>query len=211
VDPILNGFLDTSLNSKVKHGYHALAIDEKRAQFPPTLWDEPTGPNQTLEQVWFTGAHSDVGGGEPIDGTETTALSDIALSWMIDKARALGLQFDENVRKLYASPLSPHYALDAFHQSWKFFCGFPKRRTISTKASIANSVAIRCAEEATWRPENLTFQNGSLAGTYQIVNVCSLAQAEAAAAVAKASDSPSAASAGSATQAAGAQSAGKTT
>ena len=185
VDPVAYGFLDTSLNPKIKHGYHALAIDERRAQFPPTLWSGPIAPTQTLEQVWFTGAHSDVGGGEPSDGAGTTALSDITLCWMMDKASALGLQFDPAVQNLYTCPISPEYALDVFHESWKIYCGFPIRRTIDKKASIANSVAIRCSEEASWRPANLSFENGSLASTYQLVSVCN--QPATATATAKAS------------------------
>jgi uncharacterized protein (DUF2235 family) len=167
------GFLDTTLNPKIKNGYHALAIDEKRAQFPPTLWTGNLASYQTLEQVWFTGAHSDVGGGEPSDGAGTTALSDITFSWMLGKASNLGLQFDLDVQNQYSCPLSPEYSLDRFHESWKFFCGFPVRRTIDDSASIANSVAIRCGEDASWRPLNLVFNNGVLASSYKLVNVCS--------------------------------------
>lgn len=173
IDPIAYGFLDTSLNPKIKRAYHALAVDERRAQFPATLWSGPPAPDQTLEQVWFTGAHSDVGGGEPSDGPGMTALSDITLAWMIEKAKAAGLDFDQNVLKQYVYPINPEYALDAFHESWKIFCGFPIRRTIDSCASIANSVVIRCEQEASWRPQNLSFQNGILAGTYEIVAVCS--------------------------------------
>jgi uncharacterized protein (DUF2235 family) len=171
VDPIAYGFLDTNLHPRIKNACHALAIDERRAQFPPTLWKGPAAPGQTLEQVWFTGAHSDVGGGEPDDLPGTTALSDITLSWMMAKAAALGLAFDPAVLAQYTMPLDPELALDKFHESWKILNGFPRRRSIDTTASIANSVAIRCAEEATWRPQNLTFDKGVLAKSYQIVNV----------------------------------------
>jgi len=171
VDPIAYGFLDTSLHPSIKNACQALAMDERRAQFPPTLWQGPAAPGQTLEQVWFTGAHSDVGGGEPDDLPGTTALSDITLGWMMSKANALGLQFDPAVLAQYTMPLDPELALDKFHESWKVFCGFPKRRSIDKNASIANSVAVRCAEESTWRPQNLVFVNGSLASSYQFVGV----------------------------------------
>jgi uncharacterized protein (DUF2235 family) len=171
VDPIAYGFLDTSLSPKIKNGYHALAIDERRAQFPPTLWKGEPGPGQTLEQVWFTGAHSDVGGGEPDDLPGTSELSDITLSWMMGKASDLGLQFDPNVRKLYTCPLDPEYAHAKFHESWKVFCGVPIRRAIDKNALIANSVVLRCEHDSAWRPQNLIFQSGALASAYQIVNV----------------------------------------
>jgi len=171
VDPIAYGFLDTSLHPDIKNACQALAMDERRAQFPPTLWDGPPAPGQTLEQVWFTGAHSDVGGGEPDDLPGTTALSDITLGWMMSKASAQGLQFDPATFAQYTMPLAPELALDTYHDSWKIFCGFPKRRSIDPSSSIANSVVVRCTDETTWRPQNLVFQNGSLASSYQIVSV----------------------------------------
>lgn len=83
-------FHDTELSSRVRAAYQALAIDERRGPFEPTLWrrQEEAG-EQTLEQVWFAGAHSDVGGGYP-----EPELAEIALLWMVDRARACGLEFD---------------------------------------------------------------------------------------------------------------------
>jgi uncharacterized protein (DUF2235 family) len=82
------GFHDTQLSSMVKAAYQALAIDERRQAFTPAIWDPPTDAtgDQTVEQVWFTGSHSDVGGGYP-----DTGLSDLTLGWMAERARAQGL------------------------------------------------------------------------------------------------------------------------
>jgi uncharacterized protein (DUF2235 family) len=171
VEPVVYGFLDTSLNPKVENAYHALAIDEMRMEFPPTLWTSAPAPGQTLEQVWFCGVHSDVGGGEPADGTSSTALSDIPLSWMMDKASALGLQFDNEVRAQYEVPLDTAYAMSKLHTSWSVLKGIPKRRTINKNATLANSVAIRCLNDAAFRPENLQFVNGALATEYQILQI----------------------------------------
>nr|WP_243858643.1 DUF2235 domain-containing protein [Mycobacterium sp. DL440] len=57
-------FHDTTLSSKVGEAYQALAIDERRGPFVPTIWSQSdkAPPEQRLEQVWFAGAHSDVGG-----------------------------------------------------------------------------------------------------------------------------------------------------
>jgi uncharacterized protein (DUF2235 family) len=180
VDPIAYGFLDTSLHPNIKNAYQALAMDERRAQFPPTLWDGPPAPGQTLEQVWFTGAHSDVGGGEPDDLPGTTALSDITLGWMMSKASALGLEFAGEA----VMPLDSALALDTFHESWKVFNGIPIRRKIANNSSIANSVLVRCSSESAWRPENLTFQDktsGILATSYQTVSVVKALEAAASA------------------------------
>lgn len=104
-------FHDTELSGTVKRAYHALAIDERRGPFLPTLWDAKPKPGQILEQVWFAGVHTDVGGGYP-----ETGLSDIALQWMISNAIAAGLAFDDDVIK--AHPLYPDATLPS-HNSKK--------------------------------------------------------------------------------------------
>jgi len=87
-------FHDTTLSRHVRHAYHALAIDERRRAFVPTLWVkqvkdgkvvEPP-PEQTVSQVWFCGVHSDVGG-----GYDDPELSEIPLLWIAGRARDCGL------------------------------------------------------------------------------------------------------------------------
>lgn len=86
-------FHNVQLGKIVKHAYHALSIDEKRNPFEPTLWElqEVAVEDQILEQVWFAGAHEDVGGGLDNDG-----LSNCSIQWMIEKAEACGLEFDRS-------------------------------------------------------------------------------------------------------------------
>ena len=166
VDPVVYGFLDTGLHPNVQNACHALAIDEKRAEFPPTLWTSAPAAGQTIEQVWFCGVHSDIGGGEPDDGPDTTALSDITLSWMMSKASDLGLVIDPAVKKQYTIPLDAKYALDTLHTSWNIGWGFPRVRAIDKIAVLSNSVAIRCQHDTSYRPSNLTFDQGVLAAGY---------------------------------------------
>ncbi|MGB6449706.1 MAG: DUF2235 domain-containing protein, partial [Steroidobacteraceae bacterium] len=101
VSPLLYGFLDTSLSPQIANAYHAVAIDERRQEFPATLWTSAPAPGQTLEQVYFCGVHCDVGGGYPDDAGSGTALSDITFSWLMAKAQALGLVFDAGVLSTY--------------------------------------------------------------------------------------------------------------
>ena len=176
VDPIVYGFLDTSLHPDVLNAYHAVSIDEKRAEFPATLWTSQPAQGQTIEQIWFPGVHSDVGGGEPPDGDETTALSDIPLAWMMKKASALGLQIVDDALKSYRFPLDPKYALDKLHTSWTPLWGFPRARLIDKTAVIANSALIRCQHDTSWRPSNLEFTDGLPASHYQIAEVVTLPQ-----------------------------------
>lgn len=86
-DPVKFEFHDTDLSAAVVHARHAVAMDERRQSFEPTLWID-TPPRQELKQVWFPGVHGDVGGGYWRCG-----LSDGALKWMVDEASALGLAF----------------------------------------------------------------------------------------------------------------------
>lgn len=86
-DPSNYRFHNTALGGNVAHARHALAIDESRRDFRPTLW-QPAKPDQDLVQLWFAGCHSDVGG-----GFADTGLSDGALAWMMDEARRCGLAF----------------------------------------------------------------------------------------------------------------------
>ncbi|MEH6403952.1 MAG: DUF2235 domain-containing protein [Sneathiella sp.] len=73
-------FKDQHLGKDVQRAAQALAIDDERQTFHPLLWDQSTEVDQErISQVWFTGMHSNVGGGYPEDN-----LSAIALSWMID-------------------------------------------------------------------------------------------------------------------------------
>jgi uncharacterized protein (DUF2235 family) len=99
--PVLNwvnkrwSFHDTELSSHVHGAYHALAIDERRGAFKPTLWKKQPGAKQTVEQVWFAGVHCNVGGGL-ID----SSLSDLALLWVVNKAEHHGLAFKDHAFKL---------------------------------------------------------------------------------------------------------------
>jgi uncharacterized protein (DUF2235 family) len=93
-------FHDVELSGRIDFAYQALAIDEKRKPFEPSLWkrDDPSkAPHQVLEQAWFPGVHGDVGGGYSDAG-----LSDASLLWMIDRAQRAGLAFT-NLEGLTAS------------------------------------------------------------------------------------------------------------
>lgn len=93
-------FHDTVLSSKVVHARHAVAIDEFRQSFAPTLWSN-IPKDHDVEQIWFSGVHSDVGG-----GYADTALADLSFAWMMDEAKKHGLQVREGLTKqLKGDPL----------------------------------------------------------------------------------------------------------
>ncbi len=97
------GFLHTGLRIHIEHGYHALAIDEHRGDFTPTLWDvrrsnDPNAvhaaprPISSVEQRWFVGSHANVGGGYASD-----LLAQTPLRWIMKKASLHGLTFRNDV------------------------------------------------------------------------------------------------------------------
>lgn len=93
-------FHDVKLSSFVDNAYQAVAIDEKRPQFTPTLWEQqPHAEHQMMEQTWFAGVHSNVGG-----GYQDAGLSDTTFLWMKDKAEALGLAFDREYIERNVAP-----------------------------------------------------------------------------------------------------------
>jgi uncharacterized protein (DUF2235 family) len=82
-------FHDTGPCNVLQHGCHALAVDEHRHNFVPTFWTGTAPADVEIEQVWFAGAHADVGG-----GYATRGLADIPLVWMAERAQADGLALD---------------------------------------------------------------------------------------------------------------------
>lgn len=79
-------FPDQNLSSRVKKACHAVAIDDERKTFHPVLWNEENEKEKEkdrIEQVWFAGVHSNVGGGYPDD-----TLAHVSLKWMIERLEA---------------------------------------------------------------------------------------------------------------------------
>ncbi len=105
------GFRDTRIGEKVQLGLHAVAIDEMRKPFVPTFWtvrkDRDLPKEQEVEQVWFPGVHSNIGG-----GYDSTGLSDVALAWMIARVQEkTGLRFNEEevLRTVWPCPAATLY------------------------------------------------------------------------------------------------------
>ena len=173
VDEAAYCFLDTGLHPDVKNAYQCLAVDERRAQFPATLWTGAPSAGQAIEQIWFSGCHGDVGGGTLLAGgvDAGTRLCDITMGWMLAKAQSLGLTFDPAVAAQYGM-LPAEYALDAIRETWAPVDGPPHSRPIAPGSEVANSVAVRVQYALTYAPDNLALQDGPLLGDgYSLVNV----------------------------------------
>ena len=89
-----HAFVDNKLHENVQHASQALAIDEKRQTFKPELWNQKDEKDPLrIKQVWFSGVHTNVGGGYPKD-----QLSFISLEWMMKEASNNGLIFRESIQ-----------------------------------------------------------------------------------------------------------------
>ena len=145
-------FYDTKLGPNVRIARHALAIDETRADFEPTLWVPREGLD--LMQTWFAGVHSDVGGGYAPDD-EGRLASDIPLLWMMQQARQAGLALDPHLAdSLHPDPLAP------LHRSRRHIYRLRRRyrRPLHKEGLdllLHASVLARHHRDPEYRPENL--------------------------------------------------------
>lgn len=150
-------FHDTTLSSIVDYAYHALAVDETRVNFVPTIWNQSewvkdVNPGQVLEQQWFPGVHSNVGGGYPDE-----KLSDLALAWMVEKAVATGLAMNSSFlqTQIAPSPTGRYYESNVF----PFSLAGKKIRAVGKKQNghekVDESVYRRMQEVAGYQPVNV--------------------------------------------------------
>lgn len=166
-------FHHTGLRRPIQHGFHAVAIDEHRQKFLPTLWTVRTPPHQStsrmrpiqsVEQRWFIGAHANVGG-----GCYSDLLAQIPLDWMMRKAKQCGLAFRRAVELDGTEPLAE--ISDSYKEFLRgAYCRFvdryyrpigaePAKRPDGDHAnvneSIDSSVFERWRKDPKYRPPNM--------------------------------------------------------
>jgi uncharacterized protein (DUF2235 family) len=172
-------FHNTNPSVLFKHAYQAMAIDEQRGPYKPTLWTKftpdprdsaptpvppPTATPPVIEQRWFVGAHCNVGGGYAND-----RLRDIPLAWIQEKASAAGLAFSQRATPsddAYRGPYTDSYK--AFMMglfrfvSTRFFrpIGAGPRKVAGGTSTPINewidaSVFAKVRSDPTYRPVNL--------------------------------------------------------
>lgn len=145
-------FHDTGLNTNISHAYHAVAIDERRGPFQATLWESARQNDvETVEQVWFCGVHSNVGGGYPDDGLENCALH-----WMAAKAGKHGLDLNgDHLSRFEANPAGELYD----SRTWMYRTSKAKVRDVDwtgyAGAAIHESVLQRLQQVPAYRPKNV--------------------------------------------------------
>jgi uncharacterized protein (DUF2235 family) len=144
--PLVFGSLE--LSPKVDRACHALALDDERQTFHPLLWEEesedpkkreernqPPVRRGRITQVWFSGVHSNVGGGYPED-----QLSYMSLEWILSEAKEHGLALDMGVFRQYADAKSPFARLYDSRQGLGAYYRYGPRQIRSQKDNQGNDI-----------------------------------------------------------------------
>jgi uncharacterized protein (DUF2235 family) len=170
-------FYDNSLNTRVRYARHALAIDETRKDFArvpwatPGDWPDRHGEPEWLQQTWFAGNHSDIGGSYAEDESR---LSDISLEWMVEQATSLPhpIQVDASRLNIFSDPAGmQHSEIESMRESYPWFVPKDWRRVwdeqpreVNVQAPLHPTVYARFALDGVqhyslrqrYRPANLT-------------------------------------------------------
>ncbi|TKZ20519.1 DUF2235 domain-containing protein [Shimia litoralis] len=127
-----HAFHNHHLGETIKHGFHALALDETREVFEPVLWTCPNGWDGKAEQVWFRGSHGDIGGQL---GTfeDARPLANIPLVWMLENAEDCGVPLPDGWRARF--PTNPDAPSVGTWQSWGKMFWFRKPRHVGADRS----------------------------------------------------------------------------
>jgi uncharacterized protein (DUF2235 family) len=145
-------FHDVQLSRQVENAFHALAIDERRRTFSPTLWKIRQDGRQQVKQVWFAGVHSNIGGGYADSG-----LSDVTLMWMKENASRCGLEFDEDYIRQNIKPNPLGEIRDSKTGIFKLFSDY--LRLLMTREDgrerIHDNALQRFEESPDYKPQNL--------------------------------------------------------
>lgn len=159
------GFHNCNLLDTVEHAYQALAIDERRGPFAPALWDK-RGTQQEVQQVWFAGVHSNIGG-----GYRNRGLSDVAFMWLVNRARECGLVMNMEYLSARVTPDPLAKQEDSYSTPYKLLefirvapCVRHIGRCLDVGEMIHESVVrrIQSALQPPYRPGNLLDADGKL-------------------------------------------------
>ncbi|KGO37688.1 protein of unknown function DUF2235 [Penicillium expansum] len=90
-------FHNTKLSKNLDYAFQALAIDERRKTYLPTLWHKTSdAPAKELQQCWFPGVHRNIGGQaeDPPTAGDHEEIGNITFAWMVDNLSGM-LTFEE--------------------------------------------------------------------------------------------------------------------
>lgn len=159
-------FHDTSLTHLVESARHAVALDERRVLFEPSLWNNldangehiglnrgDTSPTRPYQQTWFVGDHGMVGG-----SAKTRALSEITLTWIWEGAAQLGLRLKpgERIPQVRTNPSSPTREIDDTGMLYRLIPALMAWRAGPKRAQdLHDSARMRLVRVSSYRPGSL--------------------------------------------------------
>lgn len=155
-------FPNYALHDRVDRACQALAIDDERATFHPLLWDESRSSRSGVTQVWFSGAHTNVGGGYPKHG-----MSLVALNWMMGEAEAAGLRFIPGLRAAYRDRENVNDKLADSRGGLAFFYRYKPRNIwrACEKHGVIPAVHVSALERVAQQTEGYSPGNVPCSGT----------------------------------------------
>jgi uncharacterized protein (DUF2235 family) len=132
-----HSFHNHEIGPHIRHGFHALALNENREAYAPILWR--TTPDRrspdaqgSVEQVWFRGSHGDIGG--QLGGfTPARPLANIPLLWMLDRLESCGLPLPPGWRARF--PTDPDAPSCGSWQGWSKLFLSRRRRILGRDPS----------------------------------------------------------------------------
>jgi uncharacterized protein (DUF2235 family) len=165
-------FHDTALSRSVEFARHAVAIDERRAAFAPTLWSNvdrfnTPGAPPRVAQAWFPGDHGGVGGGD-----DSRGLSNCALMWVVEGAEHAGLAFAHEPGSVLSGCLANIDPINAPLSGAKGFSvldllGARWRKGLARFSDVHEAACLRWAANPAYRPKLLApFAADILASVY---------------------------------------------
>ncbi len=120
------------LGNSIRHGFHALAMDETRMAFAPVMWDCPGDWHGVMEQMWFRGCHGDIGG-HLMGFDAARPLSNIPLVWMLEKLAGCNVRLpDDCHERFWENVTAP--SVGSF-RGWSKMFLWRKRRVIGVDPS----------------------------------------------------------------------------
>lgn len=121
-----------SLGIHVRNGFHALALDETREAYAPVLWTSRIGSRSHIEQVWFRGTHTDVGG-QLGDFQAARPLANISLVWMLKRLQVCELPLPPDWEHRFE--IDPHGPSAGSWRGWGKVFWARKRRLVGIDPS----------------------------------------------------------------------------
>jgi len=109
-------WFDTRVDDRVLNAFQALAIDEARWPFSPSVWEQRENGTTKLKQCWFPGGHTNVGGGFADAGT-----SNVTLAWMMDQLSGKTQPDPSSLDPKDWITFDPNYINECWKQNQQFY------------------------------------------------------------------------------------------